>query len=419
MENDYTEESSDPNVAIAMEKRAEWVARLLIDDFFRSHARRKSRPHTAAAKDQDQSSEPGNKAQQFDGDRRHLKRPRKSRATGGSGGDGDEDSGEDGQGPSSAAKSGDIRYLACPFLKWNPTRFAKTCTRKFKQIRNVKYHLERIHQGTYCPECETIFSEENITAHRCDADRVRPRAIMTEEKFLKIKAIPGSEVEWKKKQQWHEIWKIIFPNDPPCLSPYFNKEAERRLNEAERYLRLPQVHAVICEEMKSGGFKSQVIRSFYELLCFGTLPGVLEESDVNDEGGSCIAHDNNHAAQHAQPSKAMESGACETTISHDTGNHTSQHPHDGKAMPESCAVTRPTDCPGSMSEVFAAQEQSGNITNDFFPGLTNSGELPDPTRRGLMGVCESDSWEMPLVQNFVDPSWSVGYEVGSDLMSEP
>jgi hypothetical protein len=413
MGGDYIEESSDPMAAIAIGERAEWLAEVLFDDFFRSYAGQRSRKRTAAA--EDLPSEPGKKAQSFGGDRGHAKRPRKSMAADRSEGSGDEDSGGGGQGPSPAAKFSDSKYLACPFFKWNPMRYAKTCTRRFKQIREVKYHLERRHQETYCPECQMILT--NIPTHACDPNRVRPRALMTKEKLKAIKDIPGSEVEWKKKEKWHRIYAILFPNEPPCFSPYFNKEADRRLAEVKRYFRLPAVRAFIHEKMDSMAHEYQVREKFLNRFISVILPEVLERCGINDEGELYMAHDKEHAAQHAQPSKVVNSSACSTIISHETGNDTSQHAHDGIAMPQSCAVTGSTDYPASMSEL-AAQEQSGNITSDSFPGLNSSGGFPGPARRGLMGICESGGWEMSVVQNFTDPSWSANYEVGSDLMSE-
>jgi hypothetical protein len=410
MADDYIEESSDPMVAIAMEKKAEWLAEVLFDDFLRSYAGQRSRKRTAAA--EDLANEPGNNAQSFGGDRGHVKRPRKSMAAGRSEGSGDEDSDGDGQDPSRPSKYTDSEYLACPFLKWDPMRYAKTCSLRFKQIRLVKYHLKRRHQETYCPKCEMILT--NIPTHACDPNRVRPRALMTEAKLSAIEAIPGSEVEWKKKEQWYRIYAILFPNEPPCFSPYFNIEAARRLGDMERYFRLPEVR----ERMESRAHEFQVRGNFVGLL-FSVILDVWEGDGISDEGEPCMTHDKEHAAQHAQLSKTVNSGACDTIISHDTGNDTSQHSHDGIAMPQSCAVTGSSDYPASMSDLSAAQEQSGIITSDFLPGLANSGDFPGPARRDLMGICESGSWEMSVVQNFTDPSWSAGYEVGSDLMSEP
>ncbi|KAM0229351.1 hypothetical protein ACHAP5_011686 [Fusarium lateritium] len=418
MENDNIEESSDPVVTIAMEKRAEWVAELLIDDFFRSHARRKSQKQTTTEKDQDLASEPGNDAQGFRGDQRHVKRPRKSKATCREDEGEDDDSGGDEKGPSPIAESSDFLYLACPFLKWNPAKYAITCTLKFRHIRNVKKHLRIKHQQTYCPKCEMIFTETKVPVHQCDPNRVRPRALLTKEKLSMIEATRGSEVEWKEKELWYTFYAIIFPNGPPCFSPYFHPEIDRILGEAKRYLRFPGVRTSICENMQSLGHVSQVEANFCAGLFLRALPEPWERYDANDEGEPCMTYDKEHAAQHAS-SKTVNPGARDKIISYYTGDDTSQHPHDEMAMPHSCTVTGPTDSPTSMSELFAAQEQSENIANDLFPDLTNSGEFPDPTIRGLMGVCESDSWGMTVGQNFADPSWSAGYEVGSDLMSEP
>jgi hypothetical protein len=411
MEDDYIEESSDPMVAIAMEKKAEWLAEVLFDDFLRSYAGRQSRKRTAAA--EDLTSEPGNNAQSFGGDRGHVKRPRKSMAAGRSEGSGDEDSDGDGQGPSRASKYPDSKYLACPFFKWNPRRYVETCSLKLKQIRQVKKHLKGRHQETYCPKCE--MSLKNTPTHACNPNRVRPRALMTKEMLSAIEAIRGSEVEWKKKEQWYSIYAILFPNEPPCFSPYFNLEEAMLLGDAERYFRLPKVR----ERIKSKAHEFQVRGNFFGLLFSVIFPDAWEGFGINDEGEPYMTHNKEHAAQHAQARKTVNSGAHDTIISHDTGNDTSQHLHDGIATPQSCAVTGSSDYPASMSDLSAAQEQSGIITSDFLPGLTNSGDFPGPTRRDLMGICESGSWEMSVVQNFTDPSWSAGYEVGSDLMSEP
>lgn len=418
MVDDYIEEPSDPGVAIAMEKSAEWLAELLFDKFFRSYARQKSRNQTAAAKGQNLASELSNKRQRLGGNRGHVKKSRKSRAAGRSEGSGDEDSGNDGQGPSRAAKTSDSQYLACPFLKWDPIRFAQTCNRRLKQIRDVKYHLEKKHKEDYCPNCEMVFNETNISTHACDPERVRPLAIMTEAKFTAINTIRGSEVQWKKKLQWHEIYKIIFPNEAPCLSPYFNKEADRRLGGAHKYLRHPDVRALIREKSKSRGFEFRVRASFLERLIYDILSTAWERYDIDDEGEPYMTHDKEPAAPHAQPSKTVNFGKHDTIVSHGTSSNTSQRPQGGISMPQSCTVTGSTDYSASMPDIFVAQEQSGNIATNFFPDLTNSEELSDPARRGLMGICESDSWEMLPGQNFTDPCWSAGYEVGSDLMSD-
>ncbi|KAH7251022.1 hypothetical protein BKA59DRAFT_509124 [Fusarium tricinctum] len=414
MVDDYIEESSDPMVAIAMEKKVERLAELLFDDFIRSYAPQKSRKQTAATKHQDLASDLSNKAQSFGSDRGNVKKSRKSGAAGRSEGSGDEDSGDDGQGPLRAAKSSDSKYLACPFLKWNPIEYATTCSLKFKQIRYVKRHLRLKHQRDYCPDCEMILKETNIQTHVCDPNRIRPLDLMTKEKLSAIEDIRGSEVEWKKRLQWYEIYGIIFPNEPPCFSPYFNKEADRSLFEVERYFRLPEVR----ERMESKAHAYQVRGNFCRLLFAVIFPDVWEGYGINDEREPYMTHDKEYPAQHIQPSKMVSSGTRGTIISHDTGNYTSQHLHDGIAMPQSCAVTGSTDHPASMSVLIAAQGQSENITSDFFPDLTNSVEFPDPTRRGLMGICGSGSWEMPLGQNFTDPSWSAGFEVGPDLMSD-
>lgn len=411
-------ESSDPKVAIAMEEKAEWVAELLIDDFFRSYTRQKSRKQTAAPKDQDLASEPSNKPQRLAGDRGHVKKSRNSRAAGRTEGSGDEDSDNDGQGPSDAAKSSDSPHFACPFLKWNPMRYAKTCNQRYMQIRHMKYHLRDKHQQNYCPKCEMIFKERDIPTHPCDPERVRPRGLMTKEKLLKIQKLPGSEVEWKKRQLWQTIYKILFPNGPPCLDPYFNKKTDMRLAEAEQYFRLPEVRAFIREKMESRAYEYQVKGNYYQILFSIILPEAWGKRGINDEGEPYMIHDKEPGARHTQPSKTVNFGEHDTIISHDTSSNTSQRPHGVVDMPQSYAVTGSTDYSASMSGIFASQEQNESITSDFFPDLTNSGEFSDPARRGLMGICGSGSWEMLPGQNFTDPCWSAGYEVGSDLMSD-
>ncbi|CAJ0554850.1 Ff.00g133630.m01.CDS01 [Fusarium sp. VM40] len=414
MVDDYIPKSSDPGVAIAMENKAQWLAELLFDDFIRSYAPQQSRKQTAATKHQDLSSEPSNKAQRFAGDRGHVKKSRNSRAAGRNEGSGDETSDDDGQGPSPAAKSNDSKYLACPFLKWNPIEYAATCSLKFKQIRYVKRHIIGKHQRDYCPDCEMIYEETDIQTHVCDPNRIRPYDLLTKEKISAIEKIRGSEVEWKKRLRWYEIYEIIFPNQPRCFSPYFNKEADRSLFNMERYFRLPKVR----ERMESQAHAYHVRGNFLRLLFAVIFPDLWEGYGINDEGEPYMIHDKEPAARHAQPSKTVSFGEHDMIISHDTSSNTSQRPYGGVDMPQSCTVTGSTDYSASMPGIFPAQEQSENINSDFFPDLTYSGEFSDPARRGLMGICGSGSWEMLPGQNFTDPSWSAGFEVGSDLMSE-
>lgn len=190
------------------------------------------------------------------------------------------------------------------------------------------------------------------------------------------------------------------------------------LSEMERYFRLAETRAYIRDMMGSIGYEPQVVEGFHEQLFTVIFPGVSERYAINDEGEPYMAHDKEHASQYSPPSTTVNSGTCETIISHDTGNYTSQYPHDGISMPQSCVFAGSADHPASMSELGAGQEQSESITSDFFPDLINSEEFADPASRGLMGLCGSDSWEISVGENFTDPFWSAGYEVGSDLMSE-
>ncbi|KAI1350925.1 hypothetical protein F5Y01DRAFT_325811 [Xylaria sp. FL0043] len=117
------------------------------------------------------------------------------------------------------------RTLACPFYTNNPAQHFKCARYKLSRIKDVKQHLTRIHkEPIHCSRCYTIFDNESSRDDHVrgpDSCEVQPK--------IDFGYITRSQTDMLHKyarktrtikQQWSDIYGLLFPGQPPPMSPY-------------------------------------------------------------------------------------------------------------------------------------------------------------------------------------------------------
>lgn len=159
---------------------------------------------------------------------------RKISDSSGNGDDDDEDNGDDRSSMSGRILGHSRYFFACPFMKWRPQHFFKSCGVHLTTISHVKDHLEKKHYSLHCPTCLRVFHGKiALRSHvnlGCSRPPVPVANFVTVEQLTVIKKRPykyeGCE------EQWRNIFKTLFPNEPQPLTPYLDPP----MNEVMRHL---------------------------------------------------------------------------------------------------------------------------------------------------------------------------------------
>ncbi|KAJ4403410.1 hypothetical protein N0V82_010661 [Gnomoniopsis sp. IMI 355080] len=125
-----------------------------------------------------------------------------------------------------AGNSEKQRQFACPFQKRDPVKHQDCLKLTLTRIKDVKQHLRRRHMQHkyYCPRCYDTFDN---TRER--DEHTRSSTCTTLEKVPAFEGISDDQItelskcadrNLKVDLQWFNIWKIIFPDDPPPPSPF-------------------------------------------------------------------------------------------------------------------------------------------------------------------------------------------------------
>ena len=129
----------------------------------------------------------------------------------------------------------DGRLLACPYCKYDPTRYSERnieernyrgCSSIYlTSISRVKQHLYRVHKRPdyYCACCFSVYQDEAaLSAH----SRLRPACEVKEACFTEkmateqVNLIKRRTIGKTPSETWFEIYKILFPYAPLPETPY-------------------------------------------------------------------------------------------------------------------------------------------------------------------------------------------------------
>ena len=129
----------------------------------------------------------------------------------------------------------DGRLLACPYCKYDPTRYSERnieqknyrgCSSIYlTSISRVKQHLYRVHKRPdyYCACCFSVYQDEAaLSVH----SRIRPACEVKEACFTEkmateqVNFIKRRTIGKTPSESWFEIYKILFPHAPIPETPY-------------------------------------------------------------------------------------------------------------------------------------------------------------------------------------------------------
>ena len=159
--------------------------------------------------------------------------------------DNDDNSREDGLPPPLKRHNADQgkglqRTLACPYLKKDPIKYTKCCSKRLTRIRDVKQHLTRAHYSElYCQSCQAIkFSDEASLQRHIKTGKCSYRDPSTSDRMshpqrgqLGRKSDGNASVE----DQWFAIWEIIFGQHPRPSSIYLDANLTRQMLQFRTY----------------------------------------------------------------------------------------------------------------------------------------------------------------------------------------
>ncbi|KAK4221204.1 hypothetical protein QBC38DRAFT_492524 [Podospora fimiseda] len=110
--------------------------------------------------------------------------------------------------------------LACPFQKFDSSKYH--CS-PFASVAGVRQHIETVHhRPEYCPRCYTVFRGDG--AFKSRRDHIVARECKLDPGPNTVEGLQGDLMdrlcEWEPvagatpREQWEEIWRIVFPGDP-------------------------------------------------------------------------------------------------------------------------------------------------------------------------------------------------------------
>ncbi|KAF5662219.1 hypothetical protein FHETE_8109 [Fusarium heterosporum] len=409
MKDNLTEQTLDPMVHIAIRKKIEWVAHELVDDFLRSYAPQEKRKRTATTEENYTDNSPTTKsgANQKSGEGSQVRHETHKRKKIGN----NEGSEDEEPGPSSKTKSEDSLYFACPFIKWRPLRY-KNCTRRYKLVNKVRAHVRKDHMQTYCPTCSKIFADKFIPIHTCEKNLPPHDHIITKEMHLQLEKPKSKNLT--QEEEWHRVYNILFPNEPPCLNPYVDEETARKQGIVEQYFYQPKAQAIIHREFREG-FGNHISKQIIDVLYNHILP-LLEEGFSLDKDEDESAQSEEYGTANAQPGHATDFDTL-TSIPCDISNSMPYQLEKEYSTAQLCTILESAGL--LMPESSATQEQNVFTSGDtvrsqesgYSPGISGF------VSNGLGGdyTCQMSVNE----ENYSDIFWSEAYEVRSDLMSTP
>lgn len=198
------------------------------------------------------------------------------------------------------------RSFACPYCKWKPVTYGDCRMCVLKEISRVKQHLFRKHVGPFqCVHCYAEFKtselrDAHLLQRSCTTVPRRTMEYMTEDMRHRIKK--RVDPKKTKREQWYEIYAILFPDDPLPKDPYLDEVISTELDALQAFAReeFPQLAETIISEQLPPPLRhqEQVLRSFLPYLIeqgFQSLLRRFEEQrgprpDAPQTGGLIAEH---------------------------------------------------------------------------------------------------------------------------------
>lgn len=121
--------------------------------------------------------------------------------------------------------------FACPFQKFNPHKYHKCLKYTLSRIKDVKQHIYRQHRQPeyYCARCYEIFATtENRDDHargpQCAKREIPCFEGISDEQRKELQK--SSSRKQSLREQWFEVWDVVFPGSTPPASAVPGNYAE-------------------------------------------------------------------------------------------------------------------------------------------------------------------------------------------------
>ncbi|KAF5542138.1 hypothetical protein FNAPI_10051 [Fusarium napiforme] len=327
---EFIEAGLPAHVEIAFQKTVNNIVETLVDDFCRSYAPQKQ-SLAAKRKLDDQSSTTSTKRSRTTTTPKGAKPgSRKGQTIDGGGESEDEESSGNRHNPSGTDTSVEqIRFLACPFMKWNPREYRNSCIKKLRDMHGLKKHIQEKHFVIHCPKCFMTPPQDTsvIPHHPCIETpglptRPRPVGLVTMDMQAAIRERPGTRLSQKEK--WERIFKTIFPEEPIPSNPYLDHEMALLLCKIENFVCQPSVKARVRhmkQESQLASVFDDAWKRIDELVFERLVARILDVFSANATGmNSWITSEPGQVAlDHAQPISTMESGIPDNSYNIDSG----------------------------------------------------------------------------------------------------
>ncbi|KAK0612162.1 hypothetical protein B0T14DRAFT_571989 [Immersiella caudata] len=155
--------------------------------------------------------------------------PRRQRRLAGGAEDNDDDDDEssDDNPKSAPGPSAELsEYISCPFLKWRPRFYEKSCKHTFRDFYAVKKHLRLSHRARTCTHCLRVFKKSSLLEHIALAEcrnlpprpREQLRDVITMEQWDIVFSRPKGRIS--AERQWRNIFDTLFPGAQQPSSIY-------------------------------------------------------------------------------------------------------------------------------------------------------------------------------------------------------
>ncbi|KXJ91864.1 hypothetical protein Micbo1qcDRAFT_233236 [Microdochium bolleyi] len=130
--------------------------------------------------------------------------------------------------------------FACPFYKHDIGKHHKCLSFTLRRIKDVKQHLLRRHlQPPFCITCGEVFEsqeaqEAHLLARSCTRpeDFSRPEGITTDQRNKLTTRVSKT---LSADQQWFSVWRIIWPDAEPPVSPYVSTAFVEVIDEVRKF----------------------------------------------------------------------------------------------------------------------------------------------------------------------------------------
>ncbi|KAK0719390.1 hypothetical protein B0H67DRAFT_573014 [Lasiosphaeris hirsuta] len=126
--------------------------------------------------------------------------------------------------------------FACPFCKLDP-RVYRDCLRfRLTRIRDVVQHLKRKHADRiHCPRCNEVFDRlGSLVIHQqsgkpCELRKPAHSVLISRSQLDELSKMRDSSRVKSAREQWMDMWLVLFPTIDPPESPYLETYDENNV----------------------------------------------------------------------------------------------------------------------------------------------------------------------------------------------